>query len=54
MPIRYRLQFGWNSASDHEWQYRKTLDKCQRDEFDALDESQKALAIQDWLGTLAK
>lgn len=52
MPIRYRLQFGWNSASDHEWQYRKTLDKCQRDEFDALDDAEKSAIVQGWAASL--
>ena len=52
MPIRYKLQFGWNSTSDHEWQYRKTLNKRERDEYDALDVVLQDLAVQTWLQTL--
>ena len=46
--IRYKLQFGWNSASDHEWQYRKTLGKHERDEFDAMSENDRRMTVEEW------
>ena len=52
MPIRHVLNFGWNSASDQEWQYRKTLNLRERLEYNEMDEVLQDLAVQTWLQTL--
>ncbi len=50
--IRWRNGLmGWNPSNDPEWRYRKTLDKKARDEFDALDITQRALIVQTWAQT---
>ncbi len=47
--IRWRNSLmAWNPSGDPEWRYRKTLDKKERDEFDALDITQRVLIVQTW------
>ena len=47
--IRWRnALMAWNPSNDPEWRYRKTLDKKERDEFDAKDAMARALIVQDW------
>ena len=49
----YKYQYrnslmAWNPSGDPEWRYRKTLDKKQRDEFDAKDEDTRNVIVQEW------
>lgn len=47
--VRYRNKLmAWNPSNDPEWQFRKTLDKHERDEFDAMDEDERRLMVQEW------
>ena len=47
--IRYRNNLmAWNSSGDPEWQFRKTLDKKERDAFDAKPEDERNLIVQEW------
>lgn len=39
---------GWLPNQDPEWRYRKTLDKKERDAFDALDEDDRRMTVQAW------
>ena len=48
MPIHYKQNFGWSGKSDPEWRYRKTLGKHERDKFDALDEDDRRLIVEEW------
>ena len=38
----------WNPSGDPEWQFRKTLDKKERDAFDAKSEDERNLIVQEW------
>ena len=52
--IRYRNHLmAWNPSNDPEWRYRKTLDKKDRDEFDALDTDERRLTVDRWLAEQA-
>ena len=47
--VRYRNHhMGWLPNQDPEWRYRKTLDKNERDAFDALDEDDRRMTVQAW------
>lgn len=48
MPIKYVLNFGWSGKSDPEWQFRKLLDKKERDEFDAKSDDEKRDIVEEW------
>ena len=39
---------GWNPSNDPEWRFRKTLDKKDRDRFDALPDDEKRLTVERW------
>ncbi len=38
----------WNPSGDPEWRYRKTLEKKERDEFDALPDDERRLIVEQW------
>ena len=47
--VRYRNGLmGWNPSNDPEWRFRKTLDKKDRDRFDALPDDEKRLTVERW------
>ena len=47
--VRYRNSLmAWNPSNDPEWRYRKTLEKKERDEFDAKDEDDRKMTVQAW------
>lgn len=39
---------GWSATNDPEWQFRKTLEKKQRDAFDSLTKDQRHLIVEEW------
>jgi len=47
--IRYRNGLmAWNPSNDPEWRYRKTLEKKDRDAFDAKDDDDRKMIVQAW------
>lgn len=47
---RHSPRHGWSGAKDPEWQYRKTLDKADRDVFDyELDDMHRLYYVQRWI-----
>ena len=47
--IRYRNGLmAWNPSNDPEWRFRTTMEKNERDEFDALPEDERKLIVQEW------
>lgn len=47
---RHNPRTGWNAAADMEWQYRKTLDKENRDIFDyELDDAHRLVHVQRYI-----
>ena len=47
--VRYRNSLmAWNPSNDPEWRYRKTLEKKERDEFDALPDDERRIIVEQW------
>ncbi len=47
--VRYRNGLmGWNPSNDFDWEFRKLLDKKDRDEFDAKPEDERRIIVQQW------
>lgn len=47
---RHSVRHGWNPGHDDEWQFRKTLDKADRDIFDyELDDKHRKYYVDRWI-----
>jgi hypothetical protein len=46
---RHNPRTGWNPAADPEWQYRKTLDKDNRDVYDSLPPAEQLAHVQRFI-----